>query len=79
MKSKTTKQKSKASDSQARNLCKFSSEFLHLFFNEQYPSNMTATYNYVNLLENLSKFIARESKHTRTKYVHIFSHKHTLL
>ena len=45
----------KASDTRARNLRKFSSTFLHLCVNEQYPSNMTSTNNHENVLENFTQ------------------------
>ena len=51
----------KADDTQARNLRKFSSKFLHLCVDEQYSSNMMSTHNRRNILENLRKFLAHVS------------------
>ena len=51
----------KAGDTRAKNWCKFSSKFLNLCVDEQYPNNMTSTHNRRNLLENLRKCIAHVS------------------
>ena len=64
---------SKAGDTQARNLRKFSSQFLHSCVGKQYLRNMESIHNHRNLLENLCKFIAQASPLLYTYLINYFS------
>ena len=46
---------SKADNTSARNLPKFSGKFLYLRIDVQYPSNMTSTYNHRKLTHKLAQ------------------------